>query len=213
MISDANNVLQQFSSGLCASGDWDDVRRNEVNELRTKHFSTIFVKWEEILNTKDSKEVWAKINWKGDLETDMEKSPEIEDIAEHFKSKDSCCVEDLISIDFGQATDPILDSPISIEEITEASSRIKEGKSTADGWVPKMITSISEKLFPILVIIFNIILQHSIWPSKWWYSVVVPLFKHKGVRSVAKFFRPVSLVEMLLKLFDFIYYRYKSRVY
>ena len=47
------------------------------------------------------------------------------------------------------------------------------------------------------------ILQCSIFPCQWWYSVIIALFKHKGSRSVPKNFRPVSLVVMLSKLFDF----------
>ena len=52
------------------------------------------------------------------------------------------------------------------------------------------------------MILFNIILQKSHFPDKWWYCVVVCLFK-KGSRMVPKNYRPVSLVLMLAKLFDF----------
>ena len=86
-----------------------------------------------------------------------------------------------------------------------SAKRLKEGKSTADGWVPQMITEVRDVLFPVLLIIFNVILTCRIFPTKWWYSVVIPLFKNKGSRLIAKYFRPVSLVEMLAKLFDFIF--------
>ena len=79
-----------------------------------------------------------------------------------------------------------------------------EGKSTADGWVPKMLTEVNDILYPILLIIFNTILQCSIFPCQWWHSVIIALFKHKGSRSIPKNFRQVSLVVMLSKLFDFV---------
>ena len=62
-----------------------------------------------------------------------------------------------------------------------------------------MITEIKDGLFPILLLMFNIILVNSVWVS-----VVIALFKNKGMRSIAKYFRPVSLVKMLSKLFDFV---------
>ena len=52
------------------------------------------------------------------------------------------------------------------------------------------------------MVIFNIILQCSLFPDKWWFCVVVALFK-KGSRLIPKNYRPVSLVLMLAKLFDF----------
>ena len=58
-------------------------------------------------------------------------------------------------------------------------------------------------IYSILFNLFNLILTCRIFPAKWWYSIVIPLFKNKGSRIIAKFFRPVSLVEMLAKLFDF----------
>ena len=81
---------------------------------------------------------------------------------------------------------------------------MKEGKSTSDGCIPKMVIELGDILYPVLIIIFNVILRCSIFPCKWWYSVVVALFKFKGSRSVSKNFRPVSLVVMLSKLFDFV---------
>ena len=48
---------------------------------------------------------------------------------------------------------------------------------------------LSSKLFPV---------------KKWLESTVKAIFKHKGLRRFAKNYRPVSLVIMLFKLFDFI---------
>ena len=132
-----------------------------------------------------------------------EESPEIKDLAEQFMSKDSGVDENLLELDFGENLVPVLDQEITVEEIDDASKYLKKGKSTADGWVPEMITEIKTTLFPILFIIFNIILRHGIVPLMWLLSIVIALFK-KGLHSIAKNFRPVSLVLMLLKLFDFI---------
>ena len=128
----------------------------------------------------------------------------VEEIATQFKSKDTEDDENLFDVDFGNHQVEILDEEISIDELNKASKKIKEGKSTADGWVPKMITEVSDLLFPILLIIFNIILQRCMFPHPWLFSVVVALFKNKGSRLIPKNYRPVSLVLMLSKLFDFV---------
>ena len=131
--------------------------------------------------------------------------PEIESLAKQFQSKDNPSdVNDLVDIDFGDKCVTVLDEEILVEELETAVKRLKEGKATADGWAPRMITEVKDCLFPMLLIIFNIILSRCILPVKWLFCVVIPLFKNKGLRHVAKFFRPVSLVEMLSKLFDFI---------
>ena len=126
------------------------------------------------------------------------------DLANQFQSKDMKNEDNVCDIDFGNAYVQVLDQNITVDELNNASDRLKEGKSTSDGWVPKMVTEIKDGLFPILLIIFNIVLVNSVYPNNWWISIVIALFKNKGCRSIAKFFRPVSLVKMLSKLFDFV---------
>ena len=89
---------------------------------------------------------------------------------------------------------PILDEPISITEVNSAEKRLKEGKSSSDGWTPGMINSVSGLLFPLLVMIFNTILQLSFYPEAWRNTVVNALFKNKGFTWLPKYFRPISLI-------------------
>ena len=67
-----------------------------------------------------------------------------------------------------------------------------------------MINSISDVFFPILSFIFNFILMHRIFPTAWVTTLITAMFKNKGSRHHASFYRPVSLVHMLSKLLDFI---------
>ena len=198
----ATGVLHSFSSGLSTWEEWDDARKQSVKEISDKHFSKLIDQWESALSTNDSRGIWDKINWKGGFsdEDTAEKSPEPEQLASQFVSKDSQEEEHLLDIDFGKTEVPELDQEISREEITKSMLKLKE-KSTADGWSPNMVTNFPEVL-EVLFIIFNLILRHGLFPVKWWYSVVVALYK-KGSRLLPKNFRPVSLVVMLLKLLDF----------
>ena len=205
----ANEKLHQYSNGLCSWDEWNDARKSAVSDISSRHISDLIQQWSDTLESKDSKRIWEKINWKGGhKEVSNDETPPLEDLAKQFQSKDAGCDEDLCTLQFGDNYVSVLDDEISVEEIdTAATGRLKEGKSTSDGWVPKMVTEINDILYPILFIIFNTILRCSMFPLKWWFSVVVALFKNKGLRSIAKFFRPVSLVVMLSKLLDFILLR------
>ena len=201
----ADDTLVRYSSGLCSWKEYDDANKAAVTEISAKHYAQMISSWENTLKSKDSKEIWNKIDWKGycgNIDV-FDVSPEVDDLASQFKSKDSVDDEVLLDIDFGSQRVPVLDDEMSREELENACTKLKEGKSTADGWVPKMLTEVSDTLLPVLLILFNIILLQCIFPGKWLLSVVIALFKNKGSRLIAKYFRPVSLVVMLSKLFDF----------
>ena len=68
-----------------------------------------------------------------------------------------------------------------------------------------MISSIHVSLYPVIVILFNIILSFAFFPTKWCRARVAALFKNKGVPDISKYYRPVTLVELLYKWLDFIF--------
>ena len=159
--------------------------------------------WNNILNNKDSKELWSKINWKDSKSQTNMSYPSAEALGEHFQEKSK--IQDEIPFTFkGPNHVPVLDNPISDGEIDKASKKLKEGKSTADGMSPKHITSISGVMFTILSILMNVILSFSIYPSQWRTTIVSAIFKNKGCSLFPKFYRPISLVQLLSKFFDFI---------
>ena len=45
-----------------------------------------------------------------------------------------------------------LDKSIMLDEVTRAGKRMKEGKTTCDGWCPMMVNSISTTFYPLIVI-------------------------------------------------------------
>ena len=67
-----------------------------------------------------------------------------------------------------------------------------------------MLSKCSELLFPIIQFIFNFILLRHVFPLKWVLTLIIAIFKNKGSRKNSKYYRPVSLVHMLSKLFDFV---------
>ena len=54
----------------------------------------------------------------------------------YFVSKSTIKDEEVFTIDNYQTYVPVLDDKISMHEIHEAAKRLKENKSSADGWIP-----------------------------------------------------------------------------
>ena len=79
------------------------------------------------MKSSDPKALWSKINWKGECKEDVtDESPDIEDLAKQFKSKDSDSADHFLDIDYGDTTVPELDGDVKIEEIDNAESIISK---------------------------------------------------------------------------------------
>ena len=158
--------------------------------------------WNEIIENGNPGDLWNKINWK-DKNGEQLQYPSAESLGEHFQEKSKICNEIPFALSSNSPYVPVLDDPISPEEVDQASKRLKE-KATADGWSPRLITSLSGILFTILTLLMNVILQNAIYPSVWKITTVSAIFKNKGNSLLAMFYRPISLVQLLSKFFDFI---------
>ena len=69
-----------------------------------------------------------------------------------------------------------------------------------------MRTSIAIPLCLLLVfqVIYNSILKQHVYPIKWRTTIVNAIFKNKGTRKLAQYFRGISIVYLMAKIFDFI---------
>ena len=65
-----------------------------------------------------------------------------------------------------------------------------------------MIVNAPVAILYAIQIIFNAILGSHFFPTKWRTTLVSELFKNKGVPTDATKYRPISLVQLLAKLFD-----------
>ena len=175
----------------------------QVDEILNDITSAEHQKWRQILESSDAKELWNQISWNDNYSVEHP-TPSAKNLGEHFALKSSIENEENFRYTCNGHYVPILDDPISSEEIQNAAKKLKENKSTSDGWTPRMITSISNILFPILQLLLNIVLYCALYPTHWRTSVVSAIFKNKGKYLNPKNYRPISLVQMLSKLFDFI---------
>ena len=98
----------------------------------------------------------------------------------------------------------VLDDDITLDEIKKAHRKAKEGKSTADGWVKSMLTNVPLCVLLVFQIIYNSTLKTALYPTKWRTTIVNAIFKNKGTRKLAQYFRGISIVYLMAKIFDFI---------
>ena len=124
-MSHADETLFMYKSGICSWKECCDANKDAVSEIRNRHFEKEIASWSETLQSTDPKDIWNKIDWKGNSGNGdiFDHSPEIEDLASQFKSKDSDTDENVLGIDFGSQKVPVLDKNISREELDEASRR------------------------------------------------------------------------------------------
>ena len=105
----------------------------------------------------------------------------------------------------------VLDDDVTVEEIKKAHSIAKEDKSTADGWVKAMLTSVPLCILLVFQVIYNAILKSHVYPSNWRTTIVNAIFKNKGSRKCAQYYRGISIVYLMAKIFDIILLnRFKS---
>ena len=159
--------------------------------------------WNRITNSTDPKALWAGINWNG-TSMGATEAPDIDDIKTHFQSKSSTDDESTLLCEVtGNVHVPVLDDEIKVEEVCEGFNRLKPGKATADGWAKQMIPKGDIFFMTFLTFVMNIIFKNHLYPTQWRTTIVNAIYKCKGLRSLAANFRPVSLVQLLSKLFDF----------
>ena len=205
LIELANETHARWKQGDCSTAERNIIREETIEHLRNTAVSKERKAWADVLQNKDTKAVWQKINWKGTFDENTTSSkPSLEDLRDHFLRKGES-VEDstLLSDVKGDISVPILDGEISLEEISHATNRLKD-KSSGDGWTRKMLLNLPVCLLYALHIIYNTILSAHAYPTRWRTTVVNEIFKNKGLSTIAAYYRGISLVALLSKVFDTI---------
>ena len=185
---------------------WKELREEAVEHIRKDVSVTEQQNWSMVMNSSDTKSLWKKINWKGTFtKSDESKKPDLQDLARHFSEKGQAGRDSTVLCEVsGSSYVPALDDEISIDEIVSAGKRLKEDKASGDGWAKRMVTNLPMSLLLVLQLIYNTILKFHVFPTAWRTTVVSEIFKNKGIPSVSKNYRGISLVQLLAKLFDFI---------
>lgn len=94
------------------------------------------------------------------------------------------------------------DSPFSWQSISETAKEMPEGKAAGDSGLPTEALSTAHDLvaFPLHVL-FDFCWTHSVIPTKWTNARIHPILK-KGSASDIRNYRPISLTEVVRRLFE-----------
>ena len=98
-----------------------------------------------------------------------------------------------------------INQPITYEELSKAIKALKNNKSPGlDNIVNKQLKSTFNIMHPLLIKLFNVILDKGIVPETWTVGNIKPIFKNKGNPKDPENYRPITLLSNFGKLFTSI---------
>ena len=199
----ADQAWKFYKDGGNEPEAWNKARNDAIEYLKNVASAKEHDQWNKVLSSKDSKQMWNKINWKGSLNNETFDGPELKDLCDHFKAKSQTTDNSSLLCEVtGSNYVEILDKPIELDEIKKAMEKLKEDKVSGDGWAKGMLVNAPVAILYAIQIIFNVILGTHFFPTKWRTTIVSELFKNKGSPTDATKYRPITLVQLLAKLFD-----------
>ena len=92
---------------------------------------------------------------------------------------------------------------ISARDVAKLIKNLEINKATGPDNIPAVVLkNISPEMSPILAKLFNRCLKERCYPKSWKMPSVCPVFKNSGERSPPSQYRPISLLCIIIKLFE-----------
>jgi hypothetical protein len=105
---------------------------------------------------------------------------------------------------FNEDMDSLLNNEILLDEVQKGINKLKVGKAHGkDGIGAEFYKSTIYEISPLLVLLFNKILNTGVFPDSWCDSVIIPIFK-SGSKADPNNYRGISLLNVLYKIFSSI---------
>ncbi len=96
-----------------------------------------------------------------------------------------------------------LECPITEQELSVHIKKLKRGKAVGHDQLPaEVLRMASSGLRRALVVVFNRLLELTVWPTEWWYGLIVPIAKPGADRSNPNDYRGITVLPVLSKLFE-----------
>jgi hypothetical protein len=164
-------------------------------------------RWIRIIETKDPRELWRAISWKGEIVSQQPlTTPPDEDFKAHFEEllnpgntprlEPSQFMTDI--------TIPVLDDAISPLEVEEGIRKLKPNKACGpDGISPRLLHALPIQWILCITTMFNIMFQSYKYPVNWVFAKLCILYK-KGNSMLCDNYRGISVSNSLAKLYDLI---------
>ena len=157
-------------------------------------------RWKQVMLPLNAKEMWNKIDWKGSMHNKPIKHPMIDELQLHYESlyskddpEESLKITNLST----NVYIPVLDDPITGEELHEASQSMKKGGYDVQLPVIKILVTTFAQLI-LLIMNFMFFLQY---PINLACSLLISLPK-KGNLSLPKNWRGIQMLPGIAALYD-----------
>ena len=206
IVQSRNQLEDLRKRKVTESDEYRKVRNNHKKIVKNKKSSFI----RKSLSSKNSKEVWQTIHRILKPQSSRIKF-EPETLNQHYTTlasrlcnKDNTAfnAEELIAELGADDATKIQFRPATYEEVTKIISSLRNDCSSGYDGIPiKYLKPVSDYITSPLVHIINNSIKTGIFPEKWKTARVCPIPKVKNP-TVAKDFRPVSILPVLSKVFE-----------
>ena len=185
---------------VCCAARYDSQTTNDTVGISNDAQS----RWQNLLRNKDSKSIWSAINWKGTVDPPkcQKHRPSDESFRHHFeKLLNPTSASTELTIPDTDMYIPILDDPISEEEVRDVIKRLRRDKAAGtDGVPPGALKLIEGEWLNIITFLFNMIFEGT-YPEQWSLAKVFTIFK-KGSQDDPNNYRGISIQSALAKVYD-----------
>ena len=201
-IDDVNSFSETVSDALykCA--------RASRGEAVSERDDISLDRWDRLMQDRDDTRVWQAIDWKGNLQANDKSTivPSDTEFKQFYESVMSPGHTDESSLGpVNVAVNiPLLDDPITPEEVTAQIKKIKPDKACGPDGIPPGIY----KLLPVhwllcLTTLFNCIFNSGCYPIFWTKAKLFTIFK-RGERRDPKNYRGINVINGIAKLYDMV---------
>ena len=129
----------------------------------------------------------------------------LEKVADSATSDMFCIIGD-VNARFGRSvvSIPILDDPISYDEVSTEIKNMKPNKACGpDGVPPGVFRSLPAHWIVLIMGLFNLIFSSASYPVSWTNAKMFKIFK-RGSRKEPKNYRGITIINSIAKLYDLI---------
>ena len=199
IIGDKDVLLEYINGEII--GDKDVLLERYFstrNSIPKESFIKEQTSWSELTAEHNSKRLWEKIDWKGNINKQNTRSPIFEDLVNYFEklyetSKDLEKMKILMS----DVTKPILDDPLSKNELDVAIGNMKKGGYDHTVGIFKTIVNF---MSPLILLLLNIMF-FICYPARLSVALLNAIPK-KGNLSLPTNFRGIQLLPAMAVLYD-----------
>ncbi len=183
------------------------ARESCVGEVREEEDDNRLDRWEKLLSDGDHRRVWQAINWKGNLQA-YDKSlvvPSDTDFKEYFENEFNITNVNITEADLDTGVNiPLLDDPITPQELAVQVRRIKPGKACGpDGIPPGIFKLLPPDWILCIATLFNSIFFSGSYPDLWSKAKFFTIFK-RGDRKDPSNYRGINVMSSISKLYDMV---------